>query len=336
LSIEQKGVAATVRQTNEKPIPPAPPTAAPIKSADDIERQRQRLEAEKAQEKQPPRKWPYMLLGLLVLIGIAGLLALHGRKPQKLPTEQTVQQHDTNVEMSNSKVTSNITLKDISKPPAPVETEIKEPPRTNEKPIAFLAPATKLAWPAGWVQKSIGPVSYAHADYVTNAPQFVLTTASEGIRASGDSFYFVCETNTSAELQASLPPYRSDPPTPSPSACGIMLRDSDSPGSAFLFIGAGWSSGILALRREAKGAFFFRTNAVLLRWPVILKFEKRDNQIVAAYSFDHQTWMSFDGYALPVQKGSLAGFAAWSGNDSNRVTARFVLLPSGESSAKRN
>ena len=110
LSVEQKGVPPTVRQTTEKPIPPTPPIAPPIKSAGDIERQRQRLEAEKAQEKPPSRKWPFMLLGILVLIGIAGMLALHGRNPQKPPTDKTTQRNDTfNIAMSNVTVTSNIT-----------------------------------------------------------------------------------------------------------------------------------------------------------------------------------------------------------------------------------
>ncbi len=335
LSVEQKGAAATIRQTTERPIPPAPPTAPPIKSAGDIERQRQRLEADKAQDKQPSRKWPFMLLGILILIGVAGMLALQRRTSQKPPTGETVQQHDTNVEMSNLQVTSNIAPREIPKTPVPFETGTKAAPKTNEKPIVFLSPAAKLPWPAGWIQKPIGKnVGYAHAEYLTNAPQFVLATASEGIHTNGDSFYFVYRTNTDAEFQASLPTYRSDVAAPSHSACGIMLRDSDSPTSAFLFIGAGWSSGILALRREAKG-FFFGTNAVIKQWPVIVKLKKQNDRIVATYSFDHQNWIPFDGYELPARKNSLVGFAAWSGDISNRVTARFVLLPE-ESSAKRN
>jgi len=333
LSVEQKGVAPTIHQTNQKPIAPAPPTTPPVKSADDIERQRQRLEAEKAQEK-PPGKWPYMIFGVLILIGLAGLFALHGRNPQK-PTEKTVQRHGTNIEMSNVTGTSNITLKDLRKAPAPVQTEIKEAPVTNEKPFAFPASANP-AWPAGWIQKPIGSVTYEHADCtMNNPPVFNLSTACEGIRVDGDSFFFVYRTNSGGEFQASLPTYRSDSAQPWRSGIGIMVRESESPTSAFLFIGAGWDSGILAFRREAKNAFF-HTNAVLKQWPVIVKFKKQDDRIVAAYSFDHQTWISFEGYELPAQKSSLVGFAAWSGNASNRITSRFVLLSSLESSANRN
>ena len=209
--------------------------------------------------------------------------------------------------------------------------------RQNEKAarLSCLCHA-KLAWPAGWIQKTIGPVPSAYADCITNSPtRFNLSTASEGVRANGDSFFFVCQTNNGEDFQASLTSAPNDFPMPPQNARGIMLRDSDSPTSALLFIGAGWGPGILAFRREAKGAFFF-TNAVLKQLPVILKFERRDDRITAAYSFDHQTWISFDGYELPVRKDSLVGFAAWSGDDSNRVTARFVLLSPGESSPKRN
>ena len=334
VSMEQKGAAAKVRQTTEKPILSAPPIAPPIKSASEIERQRQRLEAENTPEKQPGRKWPFMILGILVLIGFVGALALHRPGPQKPPAARTVQRHDTNAEMSNLKVSSNITFKDLGKATGAVETETETAPRRDEKPFADL-PSAKPAWPGDWIQKPIGSVPYHHADYATSPARFALSTASEGIRANGDSFFFVCRTNTGEEFQASLPTYRSDSATPSGSGCGIMLRDSDSPTSTFLFIGAGWNSGIFAFRREAKNAFF-QTNAVVKRWPVIVKFKKQDDRIVAAYSFDHQTWLSFEGYEFPAHKSSLVGFAAWSGDASTRVTSQFVLLSSAENPAKRN
>jgi regulation of enolase protein 1 (concanavalin A-like superfamily) len=75
---------------------------------------------------------------------------------------------------------------------------------------------------------------------------------------------------------------------------------------------------------------------VLKQLPLILKFERRDDQLAATYSFDHRTWMSFEGYEFPRRKQSLAGFAAWSGDASNRLAARFVLLSSRESSTKTN
>jgi hypothetical protein len=162
----------------------------------------------------------------------------------------------------------------------------------------------------------------------------MLSTAAEGLRRNGDNVFFVCQTNAGADFQASIFAIQSDLPVLRNSAGGIMLRASDSPTSAFLFIGV-WSGSILACCRDPKGAFF-STNAILENWPVILKFEQRNNQITAAYSFDHRTWMSFEGYEFPARTQSLAGFAAWSGDSSNRLTARFVLLSSREGSAKTN
>ena len=42
------------------------------------------------------------------------------------------------------------------------------------------------------------------------------------------------------------------------------------------------------------------------------------------------------GYEFPVQTQSLAGFAVWSGDASNRVTARFVMLPPADGGVKKN
>ena len=133
-------------------------------------------------------------------------------------------------------------------------------------------------------------------------------------------------------FQASLPMYKDDASMPQNSARGIMVRTSDSPTSPLLFIGV-WSGSILACLRDPKG-ILHTTNAVIQQWPVILKFERGDNQIAAAYSFDHKNWTSFEGYEFPRQINSPVGFVAWSGDDSNHVTARFVLLPSDEGNKK--
>jgi hypothetical protein len=335
LSVEQKGRAGSVRPPMESPNPVRPAGPPLIKSADDIERQRQRLEAENTQEKKPVRKWPFFIFGILFLVVIVGAIAFPRRPPEKPQSPATVQRHDSNAELSNLGHSPNTTFTDMPKEPPLAETHRNVESNTNKNLFAYLPPASKLAWPAEWLKKSIGAVPYAHADCVTNAPvRFNLSTAAEGVRLGGDSFFFVCQTNGNVEFQASLAGFQSDLPANRGGAAGIMLRASDSPTASLLFIGV-WSGGILACLREPKGAFS-STNAILEKWPVILKFEQRDKQMIATYSFDHRTWKSFEGYGLPVRTQSLAGFAAWSGDSSNRVNARFVLVSSKEGSAKKN
>src|SRR4051812_3841305 len=66
LSVEPKG-------TTRPPSQP-PPSGPHIKSAEEIERQRQRLEAE--QGKPPIRKWPFLMLGVVFLAFISAAIAL--------------------------------------------------------------------------------------------------------------------------------------------------------------------------------------------------------------------------------------------------------------------
>lgn len=326
LSVEQTAKAEHVPPA-EKPAPIKPADAPHIKTQEEIERQRQRLEAEKA--KKPASKWPFFLVGFLLLIGISATIALHHLSPKNPPPAPMAQRHDNDVVMSNEQHVANMMLKETPAEPSntPAETQVTE--RSNRSLLADFPPPTQLVWPAKWFRKPVGSVGYHHADCITNTPvQFVLSTAAEGLQPTGDNFFFVCRTNVGSNFQASIIANPADYPMPPRSARGIMVRDSDSPTSPLLFIGAS-PNRILACRREPKGAFIF-TNAILPQLPVILKFEQQENQITAAYSFDHRTWMSFAGYELPARPQSLVGFAAWSGDPTNRVIARFVLLSSRE------
>ena len=328
LSVEQKG-SGGARPAMGAPNPVRPASGPHVKTGDDIERQRQRLEAE--QQNKPARKWPFFLFGILFLIGIFCVIAVQWGAQKKAAQTATVPQHETNFELSNLQPLSNVAPKVMPKESrSPIAAETKTEPITNQKLFSVVRDA-KLPWPAEWQQKSIGNVTYTHADCVTNSMVFSLSTAADGFRTSGDSLFFVCRNYTNAEFQASLASFQSEVRT---SGEGIMVRASDSPTASLLFIGV-WSGSILVCCRDLKGVLF-TTNAIIGKLPVILKLEKQEDQIAAAYSFDHQNWISFDGYKFPARTQSLTGFAAWSGDSSNRMTARFVLLPSKDGLAKMN
>lgn len=324
LSVEKTARPAQARPA-DTPAPIKPTDASHIKSQEQIEQQRQRLEAESKEGKKPFSKWPFFLFGFLLLIGILAMTALQRRAPKNPSPPPVAQRNDTNLVVSNVQHVTNIVLKETPQeiPITAAVSNVAE--HSNRSFLANLPPAAELIWPAHWFRKPVGSVGYHHADCITNAPvRFVLSTAAEGIGAASDNFFFVCRTNVGAEFQASIAPNPADYPMPPRSARGIMVRDSDSPTSSLLFIGAS-PNRILACRREAKGKLAY-TNAALPQLPVILKFEQQENQITAAYSFDHRTWTSFPGYELRARAQSLVGFAAWSGDPTNRVIARFVLL----------
>jgi hypothetical protein len=260
LSVEQKARTAGARPPMETRAPVPPPTAPPIKTETEIEQQRRRLEAEQAEQaKKSPRKWPFFLLGILLFIGIAGAIVFQRRAPKKTEPVAMVPRHDTNVEMSNLQPRTNIALKDMPKESPALASAAEMAPETNRSLFRHLSRPAELPWPAGWQRKDIGTVPYAHADCITNAPmKFYLSTIAEGVRRTGDNLFFVCRTNSGADLEASVIVQSDDFPLPPQSARGIMVRASDSPTSSLLFIGA-WPGGVLACRREPKGEFFLPT-----------------------------------------------------------------------------
>src|SRR6185437_8525297 len=83
LSVEPKGSGGL-----RPPTQPGPSAGPHVKSADEIERQRQRLEAERAKGKPPVRKWPFLMLGIAFLAFISVGIALSlsgGKKPSTTP-----------------------------------------------------------------------------------------------------------------------------------------------------------------------------------------------------------------------------------------------------------
>jgi len=353
LSVEQKLKLAQVRVESTSRAT-AKPALYNVKSEEDIERQRRRLEAEKAQEifkKRLRRNKILVTILAIFLIAAAGLFAWHKWASKKSPEKTSLASNEKKLEDNKPA---------IPQPPV-VATEAGSASPSNSTPnvaksaenkarqaesnpkqdaIANLPPPTEPDWPDGWTQMHIGNVPYYHADYITNSPpKFQLSATAEGFRTNGDTLFFVYKTNAGVGFQASLYTQQNDPPSPSSSMRGLMIRESKEPISSFLFIGIS-SQKIFDYRRDAKEVLF--TNEVAIPkaaegQPVILKFDqKKDNQIVPAYSFDRQNWIPFQSYVFPTNAQLLVGFALCSGNSSNRVTAHFVeLSPKNDSANKK-
>ena len=112
-----------------------------------------------------------------------------------------------------------------------------------------------------------------------------------------------------------------------------MLRESQKPDSAFLFIGAS-SQMIFVYRRDDKGAFD-STNVDIPKEAaisIIVKFAQTEGgKSMEASLFDSKQWFPFPKLTIPVNAKTLVGFAQSSGNNEKVVKAQFIdVSPSKE------
>ena len=124
---------------------------------------------------------------------------------------------------------------------------------SETKPGMGMVAATDYDLPTRWTHQPIGGLSYSHAEYHTNNQQirFDLSVVGGGFRTNGDDFFFVYKTNESKEFTFTATLVKIDPPSQS-SICGIMIRESKTVNSSFLFIGAS-SEHFLVYLRETNG-----------------------------------------------------------------------------------
>jgi GTPase-associated protein 1, N-terminal domain type 2/Immunoglobulin I-set domain len=344
LSVEQKLKLAQVGvDTGSRG--PAKPALYNVKSGDDIERQRRRLEAEKAQEifhKRLRRNKILVAILAIVLIAGAGVFVWKKFAPKITPAKPSAEltsKKDGNKDLSSpppsavsptttATTQSNSTLGTGQSEPKPVE------PEPNTKPEHNVAPLLSSGYdlPKGWTSVSVGSVCNVNVGCITNPnspPMFDLSAAAAGYSSNGDNFLFVYKTNTGDEFKATLRTIRhGDSPS---RECGIMLRESDKPKSPFLFIGASSQSVVMRCRNN-RGEF--SSNSVpklsFTNVPVYLKLSHQEkNQFVPAYSFDNTNWYPrttpLQAHVIFTNSPMLVGFAVCSGSLSNSVQVLLLL-----------
>ena len=348
LSVEQKLKLAQVRADTSS-RGPAKPALYNVKSGDDIERQRRRLEAEKAQEifkKRLRRNKILVAILAIVLIAGAGVFVWKKFAPKITPAKPSAEltsKKDGNKDLSSpppsavsptttATTQSNSTLGTGQSEPKPVE------PESNTKPEHNVAPLLSSGYdlPKGWTTVGVGSVSNTYVECFTDPklpPKFDLSAAAAGYSTNGDNFLFVYKTNTGVEFKAKLLTiYYGDSPS---RECGIMLRESDKPKSPFLFIGASSQSVVMCCRNDRGLWSSESVTKIFTNKPVYLKLSRQEqNQFVPAYSFDNDKWETpFQAYEISTNSPILVGFAISSGNSSNRVKVRFLDVSSKSDSA---
>jgi hypothetical protein len=319
LSVEPAGRPGS-RPSVAPPTHSNPPGGPHIKSESEIERQRQRLAADQTQEPKPIRKWPFVIFGILFFALIAGTIVLLQPGQKKPQLSATIQQHDTNVQMSNLEHSSNTGSKSMPKEPSPIAHV-----ETNHATIAFSTGAsspststgastllsdniTKL--PAPWAARRIG--NFPSGTWaVMEKNDFVVHGGGPNIDKQSDNFFFVQRAVSNSvdfisRIKAAGPALASRQ--------GIMIRESIKADASFAFMGLSQQNIFWAHRANASDPCQF-INVPLQPLPLYFRLLKKTNGISGAYSTNgtNWTWLGTNQVTLADQN-YLVGLAVSSGN----------------------
>lgn len=330
LSVEQKLRLSQSRTVSDVQSVARSTAPSYVRSADDIDRQRRRIEAEKAQEhfqNKLRRRKILTICGVIVGLAVLGI-AVWLKRPQ-----HPIKGNGIGVTSSNeTPATANTpiaTPADATGAVNTAKTQLKAPeaadtsptPATKTERTITTPAATEFKLPDGWIRVAIGNVSNPNAEFIS--PRYDLSGSAEGFAAQGDNLLFVCKSNFTKAFQATL--IRNETP-PAGSVCGVMARESDKTNSAFLFIGA-TPSKIIAHRRDAAGKFDSAEHDIPKAnqaKQIFFRVQADEKQILPLYSFDAKTWQA-GGLSNAVSKTApmMVGFAISSGNSSTKVVAKF-------------
>jgi hypothetical protein len=305
-------------------------TTAPsyVRSVDEIDKQRCKIESDKAQEQfrnKLRRNKIFAICG--VVITAIALVGIFIWKQDRLIRNPGVTTPTNSTVLAESTATNSQTAA-RSATNAPLQLAVEKAsanfPETNpqSKPKSP-QPSDVLELPPGWTQMIVGSVLNYRVDPISVKPPFVFDLAvASGFFTNGDNVLFVYRTNLGTEFRANLNKFSTNSPQ---SRNGIMLRESKKPDSAFLFIGTS-SQNIFVNCRDRKGSFV--SQVVNIPNPSInmiyFKFDQKNGKSTAAYSFDSAQWCAFPEFTIPVDANALVGFAQSSGSIAETIKARMV------------
>lgn len=336
LSVEQKLRLSQSRPVSEMRGPAQPASPSYVKSADAIERQRRRIEAEQAEvqfQKRLARKKVMAIFG--VILGLAALgVAVWFMRPHK-----QLNVSGNGISLSNevalSEIPAVVPTADATGQVNTAKTQLKmtdgeetSPDQTTKVGRVISTPAaTEFNLPDGWMRIEIGNVSNPNAEFREMRHDILLYDLSGvagGFTADGDSVWFVCKTNPLKAFHATL---NKTDLSSSESVCGVMARESEEPTAAFLFIGAS-PFKVFGYRRDAAGKFDSIRHDIpkaSQNRPVHFRIQMDGTNIVPSYSFDKKKGWIAGGQSNAVTKGgtTLIGLAICSGSSSNKVVAKF-------------
>ncbi len=309
LSVETKAQAAA--RPAAAPRAGSSGTGPHVRTPEEIERQRQRLQAGEEQGKAPIRKWPFITLGILFVGLTGGAIALLSSSSKKPPIAE---RHETNVALSNLARSSNTSVKAMKAPEA--KTVPTNPPSvafsTSETPakgpaVPFSDNVRKL--PASWTARRIGtPSADTWASFSTNA--FIVHGSGQNSDPQTDNFFFVQRTaSNSVDFTSRV----KTADQKNASRQGIMMRNSFRADASFGFVGLSQQL-ILWAHRDTDSSPCKFTMVSVAPLPIYLRLMRQTNSICGAYSTNGSDWIWLGTNQITFsQPEYLAGLAVSSG-----------------------
>jgi hypothetical protein len=326
LSVDPKARLAQIAVDREEPIV-SKHVPSYTKSADQIERQRRQLEAKQAEavfQKTLRRRKVLAICGaILACVAFAAALlpkwAKHKSSASPIGTSVSKPAPPHAAQGLTPATSSTAVVTQTQTPPRPQTGPATQP--TSSGPV-INKPATLLDWPPDWSHFAIGNVLNPHAEWISNRCD--LSATALGFARQGDDVWFVCTTNRANTFQAKLLPV---PQCAAGSACGIMVRQSDNPTAAFLFVGVN-EDHVISWGRDMWTKFDYKDahlSTSARTKPLFLRIQNTTNALVASYAFDpSQTWFHIGPTNGPLKAPTiLSGLAVCSRNLSNTAAAKF-------------
>lgn len=321
LSVEHKARVAKVRPVIEDAPPSPGPVREPhVKSEQDIERQRRRLESNQAETiflNRAGRKKIIIIcalgFGAAALVGVLWWFFASTRRPE--PEKNNIR---------NEKVmTTGPTTNHQPQPVARFITE-SEPVSTSNDAEESSTSSEPLADsitrpPAPWEPRQIGKI-FTRTSAFADKDNFIVNGAGDNINGQADNFFFLRRpASNSLDFVARLK--MAD--RLNASRHGIMIRGSDNAGAAFAFVGLSQSSIFWLHRDETSNTCQFMTQPIP-KLPVFLKLLRGTNSVSGAFSLNGSSWvwLGTNQITLP-ERNYLIGFAVSSGNNLSSALAKF-------------
>lgn len=317
LSVEQKARIAKVRPAAGTPVSANTPH---VKSENEIEQQRRRLEADQAEAfflKRIQRR--KIMIGCVAGLGLALVAALvwwrfGSTTHQEATPKATVDKNLPKVQNSNPQPQPLAQFKTDNRP-------AQAPPDTvdSTSPIGEPLSDSITGPPAPWKSRRIGkifPPTAAAAD----KNDFIIHGAGDNINGRADNFFFLRRPATnSMDFVARL----KVADRLNASRHGIMIRGSDSADAAFAFVGLSQSS-IFWLHRDGDSQTCQFMTQPIPKFPVFLKLRRGTNSVSGAFSVDGSNWVWLGTNEITMsEQNYLVGFAVSAGNNVNSALAKF-------------
>src|ERR1035437_410885 len=335
LESEKKLRISQPQQDDVKRVVPKTTAPSYVRSADDIDKQRRRIESEKAQEQFQKKLQRNKILAISGVIGglavLGVMFGLYLSKHYK-PKPSSAITGSSNV-ITASNITASVPITNdaaTSTPPTSspkiVEVQNATPAKeTKTEHASNLPPPSNFDLPVGWTRVAVGIVSNSYAGF--ELQRFELSGNALGFDEQGDSSLFVYNANITNEFRAILI-LNKQIPIPPGGACGVMVRESAKSNAPFLFIGY-TPSKIIAYRRDGKGHFDSTTNEIPSEnlnqnKQLYFRIQVDGKNLISQFSYNPSNWqMSGLSNAIPKTGMMMAGMAIASGSLSSKVAAKF-------------